>query len=141
MLNGSGGINLGQRTFWYNQNEWLGSTDKGRQENGVLGTNAHLKVTEKASIDASYFFMNRSNTLVSSTKAENYLPDAVILSNSTYDANSTNGQHKGIFKYTWKPDTLNWIEIGAEGDFSQGSTEAISLALKHVDVESRQSSV
>ena len=128
MLNGSGGINLGQRTFWYNQNEWLGSTDKGRQENGVLGTNAHLKVTEKASIDASYFFMNRSNTLVSSTKAENYLPDAVILSNSTYDANSTNGQHKGIFKYTWKPDTLNWIEIGAEGDFSQGSTEAISLA-------------
>lgn len=128
MLNGSGGINLGERTFWYSQNEWLGSTDKGRQENGVLGTNAHLKVNDKSEIDASYFFMNRKNNLVSTTKAENYLPDAVILSNSTYDANTTNGQHKGIFKYTWKPDTLNWIEVGAEGDFSQGSTEAISLA-------------
>lgn len=128
MLNGSGGINLGQRTYWFNQNEWLGSTDKGRQENGVLGTNAHLKITDKASIDASYFFMNRSNALVSTTKAENYIPDAVILSNSTYDANTTNGQHKGIFKYTWKPDTLNWIEIGAEGDFSKGNTKAITLS-------------
>lgn len=128
MLNGAGGINLGQRTFWYNQNEWLGSTDKGRQENGVLGTNAHLKISEKSSIDASYFLMNRSNSLISTTRAENYLPDAVILSNSSYDANSTNGQHKGIFKYTWKPDTLNWIEIGAEGDFSKGSNRAISLS-------------
>lgn len=128
MLNGSGGISLGERTYWYNQNEWLGSSDKGRQENGVLGTNAHLKINDKSSIDASYFFMNRSNALSSTTKAENYLPDAVILSNSTYDANSTNGQHKGIFKYTWKPDTLNWIEVGAEGDFSQGSSNTISLS-------------
>jgi hypothetical protein len=128
MLNGSGGINLGQRTYWYNQNEWLGSTDKGRQENGVLGTNAHLKINEKSSIDASYFLMNRSNSLVSTTKSENYIPDAVILGDNSYDANSSNGQHKGIFKYTWKPDTLNWIEIGGEGDFSQGQTEAINLS-------------
>ncbi|MFT5724360.1 MAG: hypothetical protein ACI9JN_001479 [Bacteroidia bacterium] len=128
MLNGSGGINLGERTYWSNQNQWLGSSDKGRQENGVLGTNAHVKINDKSFVDASYFFMNRSNSLISTTKAENYLPDAVILSNSSYDAKSTNGQHKGIFKYTWKPDTLNWIELGAEGDFSQGNTKAISLS-------------
>ena len=128
MLNGSGGINLGQRTYWYNQNEWLGSTDKGRQENGVLGTNVHIKTGEKSSIDGSYFFMNRRNQLTSTTTAENYLPDAVILSNSSYDANTTNGQHKGIFKYTWKPDTLNWIEIGAEADLSNGTNKTISLS-------------
>ncbi len=136
MLNGQGGINLGDRTYWYNQNEWLGSTDKGRQENGVLGTNAHLKLTEKSSLDASYFFMNRKNTVTAITNAENYLPEDVIYSNSTYDASSVNGQHKGILKYTWKPDTLNWIEFGAELDASNGSDTAFTLSESMTSLES-----
>lgn len=127
MLNGANGVSLGQRTYWFSQNQWLGSNEQGRQENAVLGTNAHVKVGKKSELEMSYFVMGRNNKLKTSTTSENYLPEQVILSNSSYNSTSKNGQHKGVFEYNWRPDTLNWIEIGFEGDFSNGVVDGFSL--------------
>lgn len=136
MLNGNGGVSFGDRTYWYSQNEWLGQSNNGRQKNGVLGTNAHLKVNDKMSLDASYFLMDRSNFLTSNTISENYLPSSVIYGKSNYTSNSANGQHKGILKYTIKPDTLNWIEFGFEVDASKGSGDRTTFSENRTSFES-----
>lgn len=133
MLNGANGVNFGQRTYWYSENEWLGNNAQGRQNNGVFGTNAHLKVGEKGELEGSYFLMGRNNTLETSTNAENYLPETIIRSSSDYNSESSNGQHKGLLEYKWRPDTLNWLEIGAEADVSNGSVTGFSLTKNLTD--------
>ncbi|MBO6517156.1 MAG: TonB-dependent receptor [Bacteroidia bacterium] len=127
MLNGANGVNFGQRTYWYNQNQWLGNNEQGRQTNAVLGTNAHLKIGKKGKLEASYFLMGRENQLETNSTSENYLPNTVILSNSEYNSSSTNGQNKALLEYTWRPDTLTWLEMGFEGDVSSGTTQGFSF--------------
>ncbi|MFT5479853.1 MAG: hypothetical protein ACI9NN_000813 [Bacteroidia bacterium] len=119
MLNGSDGVNLGQSTYWFQQNDWMGSNSEGRQQNAVLGTNGHFKVG-KGEIDASYFAMNRSNDLQTTSRSENYLPTQTIYSNSSFDAIMQNAQHRGNLKYVFKPDTLNSITAKGQIDLTSG---------------------
>ncbi len=119
MLNGSNGVNLGSNTYWNNQNEWLGANEQGRQTNAVLGANAHLKAG-KGEVDVSYFLMNRSNTLSSTSKSENYLPNRTIYSNSGMNSEASNGEHKMMAKYVLNPDTLNRFELQGEFDYKVG---------------------
>jgi len=128
MLNGQGSVSLGNRTVWYSSNDWLGSQNQGRQENAVLGTNAHLKLSKTSEIDVSYFLMNRTNDLTSEVRSENYLPGQTIFNESSYNTNTINGQHKGVFKYTLKPDSMNWVEVGFEADFSDGTGNTLSMS-------------
>jgi hypothetical protein len=125
MLNGSNSINLGQNTYWWSQNEWMGNNQEGRQENAVMGTNAHVKIG-KGELDASYFAMRRTNDLQSTTTSENYLPNSVIFSDQQYDLDSRNRQHRGTFKYTLKPDTLNFFTLQGQADYSGGESNVTS---------------
>jgi hypothetical protein len=127
MLNGSNGVSFGPRTYWYSQNQWLGQNQQGRQTNAVLGTNANVKVGKSGTINASYFVMGRENDLRTTTTSEDYLPGQVILSDNSYNAVTSNGQHKGVMKYVLKPDTLNWFELGVEADFSNGEDNGFGL--------------
>lgn len=120
MLNGNNGVNLGQNTYWFNQNDWLGANEQGRQQNAVLGTNGHFKVG-KGEVDFSYFLMDRSNELKSTTTSENYLPSRTIFGDSRYDADKDNGQHKMLGHYKLNPDTLNFFEIHGQVDLKNGS--------------------
>ncbi|MCB0733161.1 MAG: outer membrane beta-barrel protein, partial [Bacteroidetes bacterium] len=120
MLNGAGGVNLGQTTYWYSENQWLGENQEGRQQNAVIGANAHMKIGKKGELDASYFMMDRSNNLQTSSISENYLPAYTILGNSSGNSDKANGQHKGIGHYEWKPDTLNFLSVNAEADYTFG---------------------
>ena len=105
MLNGASGVNFGDRTYWFSQNQWMGSNQAGLQTNAVVGTNANIKLSPKAEINFSYFGMGRDNDRVASTTTENYLPTTTIFGESEQDELSSNGQHKGVFRLTWKPDT------------------------------------
>ena len=120
MLGGSNGVSLGQKTYWSSQNEWLGQNQQGRQTNAVIGANANFKAGKKGNFNSSYFFMDRSNDLQSSSTSENFIPGYNIFNNSSSNLTSSNGQHKVYGRYRLDADTLNFVTLEGEASYSYG---------------------
>ena len=129
MLGGPNGVTLGQRTYWFGQNEWLGQNQEGRQTNAVIGSNMNVKLGKKGTLNASYFFMDRSNDLESNTTGENFLPTTTIYNQSDRNVQSENGQHKLTALYRLNRDTLNFVRLQGEisNVFGEDDTRGFSI--------------
>lgn len=129
MLGGPNGVTLGQRTYWFGQNEWLGQNQQGRQTNAVIGSNMNVKAGKKGTLNASYFFMDRSNNLESNTTGENFLPSTTIYNVSGRNVKSENGQHKLTALYRLNRDTLNFIRLQGEISSVFGQDDATGVSI------------
>ncbi|MCB9262569.1 MAG: carboxypeptidase regulatory-like domain-containing protein [Flavobacteriales bacterium] len=125
-LNGSQSISFGERTYWYSQGSWLGANQDGRQKAKVIGTSGNLKIGKKGELNGSLFAMNRTNSLISISNSENYLPGWTVFNSSNYISEGLNNQGRGFIKYRFKPDTLNWLTISAQSDLSLGNDASFS---------------
>ncbi|MBI1307388.1 MAG: outer membrane beta-barrel protein [Bacteroidetes bacterium] len=136
MLNGNGGVTFGNSTYWTSENDWMGRSQQGRQQNTVLGTNANLKIGKKGNLNASYFLMDRGSKLNSSSSSQNFLPQQTILSQNLLNSNSGNGQHRAIGSYVFKPDTLNFLTLSGEANLTFGDGSSYSTQKNETDAGS-----
>lgn len=133
MLGGPNGVTLGQRTYWTNQSDWLGRNDEGRQTNAVIGANANFKSGKKSTVNASYFFLDRENDLRTNSNSENFLPESRLFNTSGRITGSTNGQHKLSTTYRLNRDTLNFLTLQGEFNYSFGESLDSSFSINRGD--------
>jgi len=129
MLGGSNGVQLGQQTWWFSQNDWLGQNQEGRQTNAVLGANANFKIGKKGTLNTSYFLMDRSNDLQATSTSENFIPGRSIFNNSGTNTTSDNGQHKLYTQYRLDADTLNFVTLQGEISYNSGETSSDGFSI------------